>query len=69
VLTALLLAARNVVPALRYVDSLDGGAAGLEARVEEGKKQFAGMELPQPTPAKTPKSARRGFSRGTSHRN
>src|SRR6185312_17014494 len=35
VLTALLLAARNVVPALRYVDSLDSGAADLEARVEE----------------------------------
>jgi len=47
VLTALLLAARNVVPALRYVDSLDSGAADLEARVEEGKKQFAGVELPQ----------------------
>jgi len=43
VLTALLLAARNVVPALRYVDSLDSGAADLEARVEEGKKQFAGV--------------------------
>src|SRR6187399_2456090 len=49
VLTALLLAARNVVPALRYVDSLDSGAADLEARVEEGKKQFAGIELPQRT--------------------
>jgi D-3-phosphoglycerate dehydrogenase / 2-oxoglutarate reductase len=49
VLTALLLAARNVVPALRYVDSLDSGAADLEARVEEGKKQFAGVELPQRT--------------------
>src|SRR6476660_8815496 len=47
VLTALLLAARNVVPALRYVDSLDSGAADLEARVEEGKKQVAGVELPQ----------------------
>jgi D-3-phosphoglycerate dehydrogenase len=45
----LLLAARNVVPALRYVDSLDSGAADLEARVEEGKKQFAGVELPQRT--------------------
>lgn len=49
VLTALLLAARNVVPALRYVDSLDAGASDLEARVEEGKKQFAGVELPQRT--------------------
>ena len=49
VLTALLLAARNIVPALRYVDALDAGAANLEARVEEGKKQFAGVELPQRT--------------------
>ncbi len=49
VLTALLLAARNIVPALRYVDSLDAGASDLEARVEEGKKQFAGVELPQRT--------------------
>jgi len=46
VLTALLLGARNVVPALRYVDGLDANAADLEARVEEGKKQFAGVELP-----------------------
>jgi D-3-phosphoglycerate dehydrogenase len=45
----LLLAARNVVPALRYVASLESGAADLEARVEEGKKQFAGVELPQRT--------------------
>ena len=46
VLAALLLGARNVVPALRYVDGLDPGAPDLEARVEEGKKQFAGVELP-----------------------
>lgn len=49
VLTALLLAARNVVPALRYVDGLDARAPDLEARVEEGKKQFAGVELPNRT--------------------
>jgi D-3-phosphoglycerate dehydrogenase len=49
VLTALLMSARNVVPALHYVASLDSGAANLEARVEEGKKQFAGVELPQRT--------------------
>jgi D-3-phosphoglycerate dehydrogenase len=46
VFAALLLAARNVVPALRYVTNLDGGAADLEQRVEEGKKSFAGVELP-----------------------
>ncbi len=45
VFAALLLAARNVVPALAYVSGLKGGA-DLEKRVEEGKKQFAGIELP-----------------------
>ena len=47
VLAALLLAARNVIPALRYVDGLDAAAPDLEKRVEDGKKQFAGVELPQ----------------------
>jgi len=46
VLAALLLAARNVVPALAYVASLPAGAADYERRVEDGKKQFAGFELP-----------------------
>jgi D-3-phosphoglycerate dehydrogenase len=46
VLAALLMAARNIVPALRYVGSLDAKAADLEKRVEDGKKQFAGVELP-----------------------
>src|SRR6187455_1882612 len=49
VLTALLLGARNIVPALRYVERLDPKAPDLEAKVEEGKKQFAGVELPQRT--------------------
>jgi D-3-phosphoglycerate dehydrogenase len=49
VLTAMLMAARNVVPALRYVDALDRDADDLEARVEDGKKQFAGIELPHRT--------------------
>jgi len=49
VLTALLLGARNVVPALAYVGGLDRGAADLEARVEEGKRQYAGVELPHRT--------------------
>src|SRR5678816_1560431 len=46
VLTALLLAARNIVPAIAYVASLDGNATDLDDRVENGKKQFAGVELP-----------------------
>jgi len=49
VLTALLIGARNVVPAIRYVEKLDPKAADLEARVEDGKKQFGGIELPHRT--------------------
>ncbi|HVE51326.1 MAG TPA: phosphoglycerate dehydrogenase [Casimicrobiaceae bacterium] len=49
VLTAMLMAARNIVPALRYVNALDRDASDLEARVEDAKKQFAGVELPQRT--------------------
>ncbi len=45
VFAALLLAARNVVPALAYVAGLKGNSE-LEKRVEDGKKQFAGVELP-----------------------
>ena len=45
VLTALLLAARNVIPALGYVASLQG-KPDLDTLVEDGKKQFAGVELP-----------------------
>jgi len=46
VLAALLIGARNIVPALRFVSDLQPGAQDFEARVEEGKKQFAGVELP-----------------------
>jgi len=49
VLAALLLSARNVLPALHYVAGLDAGAPDLGRRVEEGKKQFAGIELPHRT--------------------
>jgi len=49
VLAALLIGARNLVPALRFVEKLDPLATDFEARVEEGKKQFAGTELPQRT--------------------
>ncbi|MCC6193929.1 MAG: phosphoglycerate dehydrogenase [Burkholderiales bacterium] len=49
VLAALLMSARNVAPALGYVASLDARDADLEARVEGGKKQFAGVELPHRT--------------------
>ena len=49
VLAALLIAARNVMPALSYVAALDARAADLERRVEDGKRQFAGIELPHRT--------------------
>jgi D-3-phosphoglycerate dehydrogenase len=49
VLAALLIGARNLVPALHFVERLDRAAADFEARVEDGKKQFAGIELPHRT--------------------
>jgi D-3-phosphoglycerate dehydrogenase / 2-oxoglutarate reductase len=49
VFAAMLLAARNVVPALAYVSGLDTAALDLDKRVEDGKKQFAGIELPNRT--------------------
>lgn len=49
VLAALLMSARNIVPAIQYVASLDADAADLEKRVEAGKKRFAGIELPHRT--------------------
>jgi D-3-phosphoglycerate dehydrogenase len=45
VLAAMLIAARNLVPAVAYVREL-GGGADFDKRVEDGKKQFAGFELP-----------------------
>jgi D-3-phosphoglycerate dehydrogenase / 2-oxoglutarate reductase len=45
VVAGILLAARNVVPAVEYVNSL-GRGPHFDKRVEEGKKQFAGFELP-----------------------
>ena len=45
VIAAMLLAARNIVPAAAYVQSLPA-SADFEKRVEDGKKQFAGYELP-----------------------
>ena len=45
VLAALLMAARNVVPALAYVADLDADAPDLKKQIEDGKKRFAGVEL------------------------
>src|SRR5258705_1431569 len=40
----MLIAARNLGPALEFVKGLDGG--DIDKTVESGKKQFAGFELP-----------------------
>src|SRR5262245_52588789 len=45
VLAGMLNAARNLVPALRFVDGLKGDDKALHQLVEDGKKQFAGVEL------------------------
>jgi len=45
VLAAMLLAARNLAPALRFVAQLDPQADAMDKRVEDGKKAFAGFEL------------------------
>jgi D-3-phosphoglycerate dehydrogenase / 2-oxoglutarate reductase len=45
VLAGMLMAARNLPGALRFVQSLDAGDAQMDARVEDGKKAFAGFEL------------------------
>ena len=49
VVAALLLAARNLVPALGFVSGLDPRAGDLDRQVEDGKKAYAGMELPRRT--------------------
>ena len=46
VIAAMLMASRNLVPAMRFVDTLQGDDEALDKKVEEGKKQFSGMELP-----------------------
>src|SRR5919197_3374158 len=44
VLAGMLIAARNLGPALEFVRGLEGG--DIDRTVESGKKQFAGFELP-----------------------
>ncbi len=45
VLAGMLMAARNLPGAQRFVDGLDPAATDLERQVEDGKKAFAGFEL------------------------
>ena len=49
VLAGMLIAARNLAPALEFVRAISGEDEALAKRVEDGKKQFAGMELPHHT--------------------
>jgi D-3-phosphoglycerate dehydrogenase len=49
VIAGLLIAARNLAPALDFVRGLDKAAPDLERRIEDGKKAYAGLELPGQT--------------------
>ena len=46
VLTGMLMAARNLGPALKFVETLQGDDVTIAKSVEDGKKHFAGTELP-----------------------
>ena len=45
VLAGMLMAARNLGPALRFAAALDVTAPDLDKRIEDGKKAFAGFEI------------------------
>ena len=45
VLAGMFIAARQIAPALRFVDALDVASPDLDKTVEDGKKAFAGYEL------------------------
>ncbi len=47
VLAGMLIAARNLVPAIRFTDALSGTDEEIDRKVEDGKKNFGGVELPQ----------------------
>ena len=49
VIAGMLIAARNLLPAVRFVDGLQGDDETLNKVVEDGKKNFAGIELPKHT--------------------
>jgi D-3-phosphoglycerate dehydrogenase / 2-oxoglutarate reductase len=46
VLAGMLLASRNLIPALQFVGELQGNDTVLHKQTEKGKKQFSGIELP-----------------------
>ncbi|MFZ3040857.1 MAG: phosphoglycerate dehydrogenase [Thiobacillus sp.] len=45
VIAGMLLGARNIVPAIKFVEGLAGSDEEMHRATEAGKKQFAGMEL------------------------
>src|SRR4051812_31344209 len=45
VIAGMLLASRNLAPALRFVAGLSPDSPDIDKAVEEGKKAFAGLEL------------------------
>jgi D-3-phosphoglycerate dehydrogenase len=46
VIAGMLMGARNLVPALKFVEGLSGTDEAMHKATEAGKKAFAGMELP-----------------------
>jgi len=46
VIAGMLMGARNLVPALKFVEGLEGTDEAMHKATEAGKKQFGGMELP-----------------------
>ncbi|MBT9568314.1 MAG: phosphoglycerate dehydrogenase [Thiobacillus sp.] len=46
VIAGMLMGARNLVPASKFVEGLSGSDEEMHKATEAGKKQFAGMELP-----------------------
>lgn len=49
VLAGLLMAYRNIAPAMKFAESLEGDDATISKNVESGKKHFVGGELPSKT--------------------
>jgi D-3-phosphoglycerate dehydrogenase len=49
VIAGMLMAARNLMPAMRFAADLKGNDEELNKQAEAGKAQFAGIELPQHT--------------------
>src|SRR5512141_531158 len=49
VIAGMLIAARNLLPATRFVSGLSGDDETINRLVEDGKKQFSGIELPRHT--------------------